>query len=665
MGFLAPWFLAGMAAISLPIYVHLMRQHKATPLKFSSLMFFERRTQSSIRHRRLKYLLLFALRTALVVLLALAFANPFVTRKAGALAGGAKMVAIAIDNSFSMRARGRLDRAKREASALLSGWRGGDRGQVLAFGSSVELMTQATGDVAEMRAAIEAIGQGDSRSSYAELARALRAIAQSSGWPVEAHLFSDMQKSSLPPSFADLQLAANTKLVSHALASEREPNWAVESVSAPRRIFDPKKTRVQATVAGYGTPAARRSVSLAVNGRVLETKSVDVPAGGRATVEFLKLDAPYGWCRGEVRIDSADQLPDDDRLNFAVERADPRLLLFVHEARQPRGLLYFHTALDTSTEAAFTLEAVTPEQAANLALAKFAVVVLCDVASLPPGFEDGLRNWVRGGGGLLIAAGPAMGTRTRIPVLDEAVSDVRYSGREGERFQAIASLDETHPVLRRAGKLEGVKFYQRVRIEPGKARVLARLADGTPLVLEKEIGEGRVIAFSSTFDNISNDFPLHASFVPFVEQATNYLAGQEERSSSYPVDSFLELRRAKEQGTAVEVLDPAGKRALTLAEAAGAKNIRLSANGFYDVRRANGRHELAAVNADRRESDLDVVPPDTLALWQNTGQGAAAGSSEEQQKPWSLWWYAMLAVFLVAMAESILGVRYLSAEGEQ
>ena len=60
--------------------LHLLQQHKNVPLPFSSLMFFERRTQSSIKHRRLKYLLLFALRLALLLLLALAFANPFITR---------------------------------------------------------------------------------------------------------------------------------------------------------------------------------------------------------------------------------------------------------------------------------------------------------------------------------------------------------------------------------------------------------------------------------------------------------------------------------------------------------------------------------------------------------------------------------------------------------
>src|SRR6185295_2947203 len=100
---LTPWFLAGIAAVGLPVWLHLLRRHRTTPLPFSSLMFFERRTQSSVKHRRLRYLVLFSLRTALVALMALAFANPWLTRSGGAAAGGRKLVVAAIDNSFSMR----------------------------------------------------------------------------------------------------------------------------------------------------------------------------------------------------------------------------------------------------------------------------------------------------------------------------------------------------------------------------------------------------------------------------------------------------------------------------------------------------------------------------------------------------------------------------------
>ena len=55
MGFLAPWFLAGIAAVGLPIWIHLLKRHKTDPRLFPSLMLFEKREQSSVKHRRLEY----------------------------------------------------------------------------------------------------------------------------------------------------------------------------------------------------------------------------------------------------------------------------------------------------------------------------------------------------------------------------------------------------------------------------------------------------------------------------------------------------------------------------------------------------------------------------------------------------------------------------------
>src|SRR5450755_1943900 len=111
MGFLAPWFLGGAALLGLPIYLHLLRRHRTDPTPFSSLMFFERRTQSSIKHRRLRYLVLLALRLAVLFLLVLAFANPFINRSAMGLAGE-KLMLVAVDDSFSMRAGTRLPDAR-------------------------------------------------------------------------------------------------------------------------------------------------------------------------------------------------------------------------------------------------------------------------------------------------------------------------------------------------------------------------------------------------------------------------------------------------------------------------------------------------------------------------------------------------------------------------
>src|SRR5580658_2950415 len=125
MGLFAPWFLAGLVGLGLPLYLHLLKRQTTTPKAVSSLMFFESRTQASTRHRRLKYFLLLSLRLLVLLLLILAFANPFVNRNAAALASN-RLVLLVIDNSFSMRARTstseiRLADAKDAAMNVLAG----------------------------------------------------------------------------------------------------------------------------------------------------------------------------------------------------------------------------------------------------------------------------------------------------------------------------------------------------------------------------------------------------------------------------------------------------------------------------------------------------------------------------------------------------------------
>jgi hypothetical protein len=117
------------------------------------------------------------------------------------------------------------------------------------------------------------------------------------------------------------------------------------------------------------------------------------------------------------------------------------------------------------------------------------------------------------------------------------------------------------------------------------------------------------------------------------------------------------------------VIDPSGARSLSLDEATRAQNIQLTRAGFYEVHRPNKRDDLVAVNADRRESDLAALPPETLALWENTGNKAAGSgrsgtAGEEESKPVSVWWYIMLVVVALAVAESLLGNQHLGVDKE-
>jgi hypothetical protein len=658
VGFLSPWFLAGLAAVALPVWLHLLRQYKRTPQPFSSIMFFERRIQSSVRHRRLRYLVLLALRMALLILLAMAFANPFVNRTSETT-GRRKLTVIAIDRSFSMRAGDRLERAKAEAHQIVSGLRGRDLAQVAAVDAHLETLTQYESDRGILNAAIDSIGPSDRASSYGEFARALRVMDQNDGMRLEVHFISDMQQTSMPPGFRDLQLGPHTGLVLHPMAKSKVNNWAVESVTVPAQIYDPKRTRLTATLAGWQTPAASRKVSLVLNNHVLATQTVTIPANGRAQAEFVGFDVPYGANRGEIRIEPADDLPNDDSYAFSIQRSDPRRVLFLYANGRSREAFYYKSALESSNATGLTVQAAPVEQAAHQDFSKFAFVVLSDAGELDTGVAQALCGYLQKGGAVLATLGPASVRFGKAPLSGDHIS--------GEStLQGAGYVDEESAALAGTGRFQNVQFFQSLRISPKPAaRILAKLADGSPLLVEESMGEGRLLTFAGMLDNSTSDFPLHASFLPFVVQSGRYLAGAEEAASSVAAGTPVVLRRSREQGTAADVTGPDGKHELTLNDATKALSFELDSSGFYEVQRANGRRSLVAVHADRRESDLTSIPEETLVLWRNTGSSAAVAdqpASQQQTIPWSLWRYALLLVLIAALAESLFASRYLKEE---
>ena len=677
MGFFAPWFLAGLAAVGLPVYIHLLRRQTTTPRPVSSLMFFERGIQSSRRHRRLRYLLLFTLRALLILLLALAFAGPFLRRSSAA--ASERLLLVAIDNSFSMRAGTRLADAKREALDVLATRRLSQHAQVMALGGEIQVLTQPITDAGALRAAVENIQPGDSHGNFGELGRGMRAMAETAHTPIDLHLFSDMQTSNMPVNFADMVMPGNVSLRLHPVAKAVVPNWTVESVDAPGQLVDTKKARVLAVIAGHQTPAATRTVSLVINGVVAATRKTQVPADGRATVSFESLDVPYGASRCEVRIDPADGLPADDTSSFAVKRADPERVLFVHQTGDSRSPLYFGAALAAAAQASFVLQPIIVGQAADVDPTKYAFVVLSDVASIPSLLENNLLRYVQNGGSVLIAAGTSEAHRQRIPVYGESVVDAHFYSGAGS-FSTVGQTDLSHPAMKDSAGWSDPKFYYASVVDAGHSRVVARLSDGTPLLLDKQIGQGHVLLFTSGFDNVTNDLPLHPAFVPFVDRSARYLSSTEQLSGARVVDSFVQLRsvtneagsQVGSQGATVEITGPDGRRPLSLQEEATAQSFKLTHAGFYQIRFANGRDALIAVNPDRRESGLELIPEDVLRLWSGSGGTDAAATrdngakaTEERKSAYGLWWWIMLVVLIAAAAESVVASRYLGTQREE
>src|SRR3954447_17444472 len=104
MTFLTPLCLAGLAAIGIPVLIHLIQREKKRVIEFPSLMFVRRIPYQSVRRRRIRHWALLLMRAAAIALIVAAFARPFMRQGAvaAAVGGGAREVVILLDRSASM-----------------------------------------------------------------------------------------------------------------------------------------------------------------------------------------------------------------------------------------------------------------------------------------------------------------------------------------------------------------------------------------------------------------------------------------------------------------------------------------------------------------------------------------------------------------------------------
>ena len=171
MSFFSPLFLLGLAALSIPILVHLVRRTKAKRVEFPTLMFVRRIPQRTIRRKRLHNLLLLLLRTLAILLLILAFTRPYFSGKGAKAGSGNRASVVLLDTSFSMRYGKRFDKAKTEAQKVINNSSLGDRLALVGFSQSYQVISRLSPDSTKLRSLLDSIQVGYGATDYAQALR--------------------------------------------------------------------------------------------------------------------------------------------------------------------------------------------------------------------------------------------------------------------------------------------------------------------------------------------------------------------------------------------------------------------------------------------------------------------------------------------------------------
>jgi hypothetical protein len=686
--FLAPLFLLGALAVAVPVYVHLTHRERSDAVPFPSLMFLSRVPYRTVRRQRLRHWLLFLLRALVVLLLAAAFARPFVDRAAlgPAVVGDGRELVILLDRSASMLYGDRWRRGSDAARDAIDGVRPVDRATLVAFADRADALTQATSDRPILRDALSAVRPLSVGTRYAPALQLARDVLDASGLPRrEVVLITDLQRVGWTADAA-IRMPDGADVTVVDLSDDGAANVAVTGVQLDRTGAAGDLLIVTARItAAPGDTAVRTDATLEIEDQAVETRQVTISAGTAATTVFAPVPIPDRRVRGRVRV-LDDALPSDDAFGFVLERrAAMPLLVLQHPDARAGDLLYLRQALSIGAAPPFGLEFAISTAVAPDAFEGRAAVVLYD-APFPPG-EAGrrLRAFVEAGGGLLGVLGPRSGNALWPPdaraLLGERPGPTvdRDAGRGG----TLSVLDYRHPLFEPFGASRGADFsaarFFRYRrwTPPDSTVVLARFDDGTPALAERAGGAGRVLVWTAGAANRWNDLPLQPVFLPFVHQLVRYAASYRPtpawQAAGGVIDlaDDLRLHAWDAAGTVfgtrpgeLIVETPSGTR-FALDEPSGYR-LELTQHGFYTIRsEASGTSTHVAVNTEPSESDLATIDRDVVSA--AIAAGEAGGSRlarltttltpAEKERRQALWWYVIAAVQLLLLAETFVAGR--------
>jgi hypothetical protein len=661
MGFVQAGFLAAMAAVAVPIIIHLVFGQRARRVDLGTLQFLKIALSQNARRKRLKRWLLLALRIGAISLLAVLFARPFLF--ALQPKGDDRLVVTLVDRSGSMgltSTRGRaLDLAVDEAKRILSSYGTGTEVKLAFFDRTVHPITggndadgsqEASDDWKTPEVCYATTDYG------AAMAWARDICVQSTQTHKEVHLLTDLQRCGLGRTPAEpLPRDVQVHVVDFGQPYPR--NAAVTRVTPSRNVVRPHEPiAVSATVFNASQFELNKLpvvLHLQHGQRQRNWRSqVSLEPGASDTVEFELRELDEGLWQGYVMVEIDDEMSFDDRRHLALLVAPPIDVLAVDgdptDSPVTSETYFLEAALrlappgEDYPESPYLPRAASCVDSARLPdFGRAAAIVLANVGNLSEADARRLGRFVEAGGGLLIFAGDRVDADFYRRLAAAGIPLGRFVGPRiaTELPWRLETWDREHPVFEpfydpQYGNLQRLAFRCFTEIEPAEGtKVLATFQDGSPALLECGHGRGKVLWFASTSDRDWSDWPRSRLYVPVVHQMLGYLVGLTEGG---PIRS----RETDEIDPAESPLEP----------------------GIYD---RGGYHEI--VNVDPRESETDRSTIADLASrfrFDPTGEAAdadsdvaAAGMLGGELRQDEIWHWALLVLFAVLLVEGFLANR--------
>lgn len=646
MSFLAPLFLAALAALAGPILLHVRRQNPRERVPFSLVRFLDAGAPPQRRRRRLEHLFLLLLRCLVIALLALAFARPFFGRGAALASASEVHRLVLVDTSASVRGP-RFEEVRREAARAIGQAGADDLVAVAAFDRSLRVALpfdrSRSLPAAERRAAaLTALRAIEPGWSATDLGGALTAAAdlldqsrEHGDTSVVLVVVSDFQRGAATTALAGYQWPARIQVVPAFVGAGAWTNAGVHPPGSRPRPGEPPSVRVT-NAAGSERSAFQ-----------LDGQKIDVPPGQARSVVPPATAANVATLTG-------DDFDFDDHAWFTpfAPRAITVDYLGAADANDTAGGLFFlRRALASTPDDTITLRS-TPSPDAALAIVD---------GPLDPAAAAPLRARLAAGASVLLVLGDAASARALEALAGRAAAISEVTPDEPAR---IGRVNFDDPVFRpfadpKYSDFSHVVTWRYRRLDPKTlpgAAALASFDSGDPLLLRVPVARGTLFVLTTSWRPADSQLALSSKFLPLLhsilDQSLSLAASPDQAWVGDPVSLPVDA--------AARVVTPAGR---TL-DAPGHRFLATDAPGLY--RTADGRFSFA-VNVRPAESEITPLgladlhalglPLETVAAPPATEADRRALAREELERRQKSWWWLILAATVVLFIESALAAR--------
>ena len=694
--------LLGLGLLALPVLAHLTGYREVRRVEFPTLRFLVASQVKSRKRTRLESLLLLLIRLLLVSVLVLLLSRPSAEWTTASLAGldptrpSVILVDVSASSSVEIDGVPLSGLIVEEAKTILNALAEGTPAAVLAFDDRTRVVGQGlSGDHAVAHRALDELTPGAGATDLNHALRRARSMLRDQGLGIASiFVLSDGTATELPSGLAE-GWPEGFRVHYYDLRGGAPHNHFIDEATVRPPGVQGSGLRIDVAAVAVGEVAAEVTPLALRLSEGLEVHQDLRFVEGEVETSFSLPMTSAGDQKAVLEL-AADVLPIDDVYPFVLrgDKSIEVLLVSGEGGTQPRDdeAYFVENALQPGPGSPSRVHprVVSAEALREVDGGRGDVVFLCNVTDPRP-IADDLVAMVEDGGGLFIS----VGRRIDPDLYNEALSDLlparftEVKTRGSGSFEispvglALPPLDrDEFRVFRTGGAsvFSQVRFGRMIATEPSLAEdseVLLRYTDGMPALLERKVGKGRVILFTSTVDDDWTDLPLRSIFVPLVHQIARSLGNSLVQDGGAVV----------EVGQHLPLSLPPGQRRIAWLRGPSGEEVRLDPVGadeegllMFSEARSPGHYSLFwsdpssgeeeakatfSVRVPKRESRLTKVSAEALhaalpglVFHGRAEEQATSDSTGEVVRKTSLLPALWMILLLVLVAEASLSLRH-------